>query len=100
IVERRAAESRFAAVGFVLADLISESRRAVEQALRVERRVVDLHIEIGEMKGQILGLLVEIHALPAEQLRLDRMKAGLRVRPGIDQLIELGNEAGGEDLGA
>ena len=39
IIERRAADARFTAIGLALADLICEPRRSIEEALRREHDV-------------------------------------------------------------
>ena len=53
-------------IGLALADLISQSCGTVEEILRVQRRVVHLHVEIGEVIAQRLGLLPDIDAFRAE----------------------------------
>ena len=100
VVERGAAVARFAAIGLALADFIGEARGAVEQALRVERRVVDLHVEVGQVIDEPSGLLADFGGVGAEEPRLDGVEAGERIGPGVDLLVELGDEAAGEHFGA
>jgi len=50
IVQRSAAETRFAAIRLALADLISEPRDAVEQPLRLQLKMMDFDVQIFEVK--------------------------------------------------
>jgi len=75
VVERSATETRFAAIRFALADLVGKPRHAVEQPLRQQLKMLDLHVQVFEMEDQRVRLLLDIGLLGAEQLRLDRVKA-------------------------
>src|ERR1700692_1342230 len=93
VVERRAADARFAAVSLTLADLIGQPHGAVQEALRRERYVAKPVVKTVQMLDKRFGIAIDIGKTGAKQLGLDGMEAAVGIRPGIDLGVEFWNKA-------
>ena len=90
VVERGPAQSQFAAIRLVAADLERQACYAVEQALRGKRDIFDLRVQIRQVSDQRIGFVADIGAIGAEQFDFNPVKTFGCVGPGIDLLIEFG----------